>query len=459
MVGLDDLSVGHGRLMTWQLTDASKEVAAEAGPAGPPSHNQELRLRQAEAGHASGRWPRRWHLSASVADTVDPAALQLALTEFVRRHDTLRSLFRRESDGAVRRYVLPASAVELKRSRGEWCGTEEKVLAALSRLADTVTDPWGWPGTAFAALTGGRESTLFLVSDHLHVDLYSHLLAADEINRLHRAHRESRAADLAEPGSFDAHAREDRKDDARPLDGTVEHWTRFARAMGGRLPAFPLDLGVPSTDAMPLFRRNIPLFDEETASAVELWCARHGGTVPAALMAASALSVRELGGGSTFGALVPMSTRPVPVQPSVGWYVSAVPVWFEAPAGTAFADVMRQARQSFRTSRCRQDAAVERVLAALPSHIAQDRTFWFSYADTRSTPGAEPPQVSNPRLTFNPSLGAGGDVWINRNPDGTHMHVRCPNTPQAVKTMHAYASGLRAHLLDAVGRGQGQPPQ
>lgn len=449
MVGLSELDAGHGALTTWRLSGAAP---APVSPA-PPAHNQERRLRQTAGERIDGgSWTRRWHLSAFRLDgAFDPAALEHALTELVRRHATLRSSFR--ADGATfRRHVLPADAVALeRRCLGELPDTDT-VRAVLVRLADEGTDPLGWPPCVFAALDGPHGTTVFMAADHLHVDMHSHVLAVDEIHRLYEARLHGTDPGLAEPGSHVEFARAERARDAEAPDAALAHWLEFARAAGDRLPAFPLDLGVTPDADVPLTQEHLLLFDEETAAAVESWCWANGGMFLSALLAAAALTVVELGGERNFRTIIPVQTRPDPRVPAIGWYVNGAPIAFETPEGAGLDVVMRRAHAAFLGVRHHRDVPIERIQQLLPAGIRQDGASWFSYLDLRGIPGGSWEAQRQARVASSARSGGGGDVWISRTPDGTVLQARYPDVPTARAAMHAYAAGIVRHLTAVVGR-------
>ncbi len=448
MVSLSELDAGHGSLTVWRLSGRTPAPASRV----PPAHNQELRLLQAVRERADGgTWTRRWHLGAFRLDGVfDPAALEHALTGFVRRHDTLRSGFSADG-GVLRRHLLAPDAVALERTHLGEFPDAEAAHAALVRLADEGTDPLGRPPCVFAALTGTHGTTVVMAADHLHVDVHSHLVAVHEIHHLYEARLRGTEPGLAPPGSHLDHARAERARDGLPVEAALAHWLDFARSAGDRLPPFPLDLGVPDGAAAPLVQEQLPLFDEPTAAAVESWCWENGGMFLPALLAAAARTVVELGGSRDFRTIVPVQTRPDPKSPSVGWYVNGAPIAFTAPDGAAFDTVMRGAQTAFLGVRRHRDVPIERIQQLLPAHIRQDRASWFSYLDLRGIPGGRWDTRRQARVASGARSGGGGDIWVNRTPEGTVLQARCPDVPVARTVMRAYAEGIARQLTAAAG--------
>lgn len=448
MVRLSELDAGHGTLTAWRL---SGTASAPLSPA-PPAHNQELRLQQAAYERAEqGNWSRRWHLTAFHLDgPLAPGPLEDALADFVRRHSTLRSRFSAEGDTFVR-HVMPPAAVSLSRLDLGVCPDSEAARAALVHLADEGTDPLGRYPCVFAALSGPHGTTVFMAADHLHVDMHSHVVAVEEIHRLYEARLRGTDAGLPVPGDHVEFALAERARDADDVDAALAHWVAFARAAGDRLPTFPLDLGVAPGEDVPLTQELLPLFDEETADAVESWCWANGGMFLPGLLAAAALTVVELGGSGAFRTIIPMQTRPDPKAPAVGWYVNGVPIAFDVPEGAGLDLVVRRAQAAFLEVRRLRDAPIERIQRLMPSDIRQDRASWFSYLDLRGGRGPWDPR-RQARVTSSARNGGGGDVWINRTPDGTVLQARYPDVPAARAAMRAYRAGIARHLTAAVGR-------
>ena len=465
LVNLSELLVGAGTLTWWRLPDTahpSRTVPSDA----PPAHNQDLRLWQAAGGRDSDHWPRRWSLGAvDLPGPADVETLERALTEFVRRHDTLRSVFvptapagssddtgGGDGDDAappplgVQRRLLPAADATLVSGDLGRFTDGNAALEALVRLADATTNPWGWPPCFFASLTGEERTTVFMGADLVNADLHSFGVAAAEIHELYTAHAAGRPPRLDTPGSHVDLARAERARDATPCDAALRYWEDFAHAAGGRLPTFPLDLGVPEDADVPLTRENLPLLDAAETAALESWCWENGGMFLSALLAAAGLTVADLAGARSFHTIVPVQTRPDSRAPAVGWFVTGVPIGFPVPPGAGMSAVVRSAQTAFLRARRHLDVPIERVLRALPPHIEQGGASWFSYSDFRGIPAADSTVLHTTRVASNDRRGGSGDTWITRTDGGLTLHARFPEVPTARRAVRAYADGIAARL-------------
>ncbi|WP_097229526.1 condensation domain-containing protein [Streptomyces zhaozhouensis] len=455
MTDIERCEIRPGYLVEWALSPATV-AAAGAAPDDPrpPAHVQEFHLRTAREARDSGLNAPGWlGVAFDLPGPVDLAALQRALHCWTSRHETLRSGFRWVGD-ELRRFTLPAEAVELSRADIGRFREPTTLVRRLRDRFDGAADALSWPNFLYTAVVRPDGASLYLAFDHSNVDAHSLYRLPAELHQLYAVESDAAAEPLPSVASYvdfcvteRAHA--DAVDSDHPLIG---RWREFIVRSGGVMPTFPVDLGLPP-EGGPLPRQRFhsePLVDDRAATAFERYCRPHGGAL-VGVLAATALIVRELGGVETYRTVVPFHTRAKSRwSESVGWYVGGVPI--EIPVGRAsgFDETLTMVRAALRANRPLAGVPITRALALLGSDFrfdSPDLCSFVSYVDGRGAPLSERWDELRTYGLVRVSYGDRVCVWLTRLHEGIQFAARYPETEPAVRNLRLYRERLRESVL------------
>lgn len=465
-----------GPVVTFGPSAASRAAAAAAPPdTAPASFLQADHLRAFAARRREGGRHRAWTGVATEVDgALDRAALARALTRLVATHEGLRSWFDVTDDVPVR-HVVPVADVEhvvvderrLEVRDGSW---DDALRDHLVRTFDAACRPDAWPGFVLGAVERSDGFGLFWGCDHAFTDGASQVMVASELADLY-------AAEVAEPGgpalvedalpgpgesgAFGAFAAEERAR-AAAYDASapeVATWTALVESCGGRLPTFPLDLGLGPGPTAPVHITSVDLLDADGASRLDARCRAAGVRSVAAVFAALGatellLADRELHAGVT----VLGARDRGPYLRSHGWFCTFAPVLFEvAPHVDDLDALLRAAQAGFDRGR---------LTSRMPAHVALDAMLrtgvldpdgvgspqLVSYLDLRRFPGAGRPAHERGVHFTGEGRTANASMWVNRDAAHLYVGVQHPDTPTAHDAVARYG-GTLARVLTALADG------
>ncbi|MFB9537748.1 MULTISPECIES: condensation domain-containing protein [Streptomyces] len=466
MTDIQRCEVRPGRLVEWTLSPATVATAkALPEDSRPPAYIQESHLRTARSVREDGLFVPTWLGAAfDIPGRADLDALGEALRGWTLRHETLRSGFRWAGGpgDSIRRFTLDASSVSLHREEvGDF--TDPAALAQhLQDRFDTTADALRWPNLIYTAVVRDDCTSVYMAFDHSNVDAYSiHRLPA-EIHELYEAARaggEVAASPEPEPvGSYVDFCEAERADADR-IDADhdiVARWREFIQRCDGRLPSFPVDLGLDPEGGLPTqkFMREM-LVDADAAAAFEAYCRPYGGSL-VGVLAASALIVHEIGGEPVYRTVVPFHTR-VKSQwsQSVGWYVGGAPIEIPMSEAPDFPSALRTVRAALQANRRLARIPLARVLHLLGADFrptSPDLYSIVSFVDTRAIPGSADWTDQNAYGLLRVSYGDQVCAWITRLHEGLWFASRYPDTDIAHKNLRLYAERLRDVITSTVGR-------
>ncbi|MGW0711025.1 condensation domain-containing protein [Streptomyces sp. NPDC002643] len=451
-----------GRLVEWTLHPTSVATASRTpDDPRPPAYLQEAHVRTARTVHEDGLFVPTWLGTAfDIPGPVDLDALQEALRCWTLRHETLRSGFRWQED-ELRRFTLDPGAMALHREdKGDF--TDPLTLTRyLQDRFDTVANALTWPNYIYTAVTRPDGAGVYLAFDHSNVDAYSVHRIPAEIHELYEAVRAGRPLDASPAASYLDFCAAERLD-ADGIDATheiVSRWRSFIRRCDGRLPSFPVDLGLNDSGGPLPTQRLVTetLADDTEASAFEAYCRPYGGS-QVGILAATALAVHEIGGQQVYRTVVPFHTRVKSRwSDSVGWYVGGAPI--EIPVGEAphFDAVLRMVRAALRENRPLSRMPVQRVLHLLGEDFrptSPDLYSIVSYVDTRGTPLSERWRELRTYGLIRVSYGDQVCAWTTRLHEGLQFAARYPDTDTAAKNLHRYIEHLRDRIASVTPAGR-----
>jgi mycolipenoyl-CoA---2-(long-chain-fatty acyl)-trehalose mycolipenoyltransferase / long-chain-acyl-CoA---trehalose acyltransferase len=442
--------VRPGRLVEWTLSPATVEAAAGLpDDTRPPAYIQESHIKTARSVREDGLFVPTWLGTAfDIPGRVDLDALQDALRGWTLRHETLRSGFRPDGD-ALRRFTLAPGAVSLHREDVGDFPDAAGLVQHLQDRFDTTADALRWPNLMYAAVVRPDSTSVYMAFDHSNVDSYSIQRIPAEIHELYTTGVEGRPAPR-DPVSSYVDFCEIERADADRIDEShevVARWREFIRRCDGRLPNFPVDLGLDPEAGLPtqkLMRET--LVDADDAAAFEAYCRPYGGSL-VGVLAATGLIVRELGGQSVYRTVVPFHTRMKSHwSDTVGWFVGGAPIEVPLAPGLDFPAALKAVRAEMHANRSLARMPIARVLRLLGSDFrptSPDLYSIVSFVDGRDLPRSADWSELAAYGLLRVSYGDQVCVWINRLHEGLWFASRYPDTDVAHKNMRLYVERLR----------------
>jgi hypothetical protein len=453
---LQRCEIRPGRLVEWALHPAAVAAASVLpDDTRPPAYVQESHLRTCLSIRRDGLFVPTWLGTAfDLPGRVDLDVLQGALRAWTLRHETLRSGFRWAGE-EMRRFTLAPEAVALDRREVGHFADPHTLTRYLRDRFDVAADALTWPNFLFAAVVRDDGASVYMAFDHSNVDAYSLHRIAAEIHELYAAGLAGRPADETPAASYIDFCAAERSDADLIDDGheIVDRWREFIARCDGRLPSFPVDLGLDPDGPLPpqkLLRE--PLVDAEHAAAFEAYCRPYGGSL-VGVLAATALAAHEISGIDVYRTVVPFHTRAASRwQDSVGWYVGGAPVEIPVSPATDFDGALELARATLRRNRQLSRMPLARVLRLLGADFrptSPDLYSIVSYVDTRATPGSERWQEQKAYALIRVSYGDQVCVWVTRLHEGLQFAARYPDTDIAYKNLRLYVERVRELVVSA----------
>ncbi|MFF9085559.1 condensation domain-containing protein [Streptomyces sp. NPDC014991] len=450
--------VRPGRLVEWTFSPATIAAAAALPPdPRPPAYIQESHIRTARSVREDGLFVPTWLGTAfDLPGRADLDVLERVLRDWTLRHETLRSGFRWAGDD-MHRFTLDGRDVSLRREVvGDFADTGALVRHLQDRF-DVAADALGWPNLIYAAVVRDDSTSVYMAFDHTNVDAYSLQRVPDEIHELYTAAATGRCAVDASTRSYVDFCQQERAD-ADGIDDThaiVARWREFIGRCDGRLPEFPVDLGLRPGGELPTQKLMCePLLDAGAAAAFETHCRPYGGSL-VGVLAATSLIVHELGGQPYYRTVVPFHTRVKSAwSDSVGWYVGGAPI--EVPAARDFDGALTAVRSELRANRSLARIPLARVLRLLGADFrptSPDMYSIVSYMDARVVPGSARWAEEKAYGLIRVSHGDQVCVWVNRLHEGLWLACRYPDTEVAYKNVRRYVEGLRDLIVSTPDRG------
>ncbi|WP_406331687.1 condensation domain-containing protein [Streptomyces sp. NBC_00203] len=456
MTDLQRCEMRPGRLVEWTLHPAAVEAAARLpDDERPPAYVQESHVRTARSVHEDGLFVPTW-LGATfdIPGRVDLDVLHDALRAWTLRHETLRSGFRWAGD-EMRRFTLDADDVVLHREDKGHFTEAASLTRYLQDRFDVVANALTWPNFIYTAVVREDGASVRMAFDHSNVDAYSIYRIPAEIHELYAAGLEGRAMDTAPVASYvDFCANErtnaDRIDDTHAI---VARWREFIGRCDGKLPNFPVDLGLDPEGPLPGQKlMHEMLVDDADAAAFEARCRPYGGSL-VGILAATALAVREIGGQEVYRTVVPFHTRAKSQwSDSVGWYVGGAPIEVPVARATDFDSALEMVRAALRESRPLARMPIARVLRLLGTDFrptSPDLYSIVSFVDTRGVVGSERWRDLKAYGLIRVSSGDQVCAWTTRLHEGVQFAARYPDTDVAFKNMCLYVDRLREFIVTA----------
>lgn len=452
-----------GRVLTIRPTAAAL-AAAEAAPVSPgaPSFLQQDHLDAYRATVARSGVHRAWTGTAThLTGPLDEQALVGALRRFVVRHEGLRTWFDLSGPETVRHLVaaeeVAFEAVELE-APDDWEDSWEEYVVG---LCDEACRPDSWPPFLLLAVAREDGFSLLWACDHAFTDGASQLMVPVELSTAYAAEAGLPAPELPEAGSFVTYAAEERE-----LAGTfglespeLQGWVEIMTRHGGRLPRFPLDLGLQPGETAPVLLREFDALTGDQVDAFELLCKDAGGRFTSGLFAVLAATERRLTGEERYLGVTVMGTRSGPYLMSHGWFCNFAPVELAVPDGP-FSQVVAAAEEAYQVTRRLVGMPVHVAIGALlmsglttPEELGSPQL--VSYLDLRRFPGAGTEAYDRGLHFTGVGRTANASLWINREHGRLQIGAQTPDTPRAQQAVDAYFAAIAETFATALDEAAG----
>jgi len=449
-----------GRLLEWHPTSAAR-ASAEAAPVDstPASFLQEDHLKAAWAARERGDLHTAYTGVATEIDgDVDTDAMSRALAAYVLRHEGLRCWFEVEGNDVVRRLAPPEVAAFEVTDAGETTDDDEFQRYVRGRFSSEATADV-WPGFVVGVVARPGSFTLYYGADHAFTDGGSQALVISELADLYALETGADVPAPAEAGSHLTYAADER---ARAATFTADSpeiaaWRDIFTRHDGRMPRFPLDLGLAPGEKAPVRIVERHLLSKEPTAAFDAACKAAGARMSSGVFAAVGITDFELAGTTDYFGITVLSTRHHgDYGQSQGWFVNFAPVAFEVAGNDRFSDVAAAAHRGFEQAKQIAEAPVHAVLGALAadgtlgSELAVSPNM-LSYIDFRWFPGVGRDADTRAEHFTGEGSTSNASMWINR--DGEHLYLvaQTPDTDVAAAAVKRYHDHL-AHVLETIAR-------
>ncbi len=332
-----------------RATAASPSRPDEAPCRFPLSCTQEMWC-QGDEGDQAGTFSPRFLSSRTVRITgrVDIDALQGALDDVVRRHESLRTIVARDASPRHQQ-VYPATSVPLQvrdlpsaADRPRDLYAEELMLAAEHGRLDPRELPLL---RARLERFDDRDSLLILVSHHTASDGWSMQLILRDLAAFYAARTTGRPADLPDVWQYrDFVAWEQGRLADSASGGAVDYWR--AKLNGARIFALPTDRPIPARHTQP-YSAHYFVVDRDVMSAISALAGQMRSSVFMVLLAAFNVLACQIT-GTTDPVIKTLSNarNDADIQGIVGTFMNFLPLRTGVGECASFRNVITQTRRT-----------------------------------------------------------------------------------------------------------------
>lgn len=429
-----------GTLLRWDLSAPAHGAPAEL------SLNQRNHLAGALAGG-----PTVWLAAAFDVDgPIEPVALSRTWRAFLARHGSLQLEVVAGPEGLQARRHHPGTLTWSVTSVGH-TSTVEETRAALHAALDERCGPLAYPAFLPAAISRADRSTIVLGMDHLHCDAHSVAVAVEELAHLYATFTEGGDEPSLPPVKSFLEAVAEGADGPAWVgadDLLLRGWREFLGGRGHRLPTFPLPLGLEPGERAAQATAVAPLADAVLMDRIGARARNSGASTYAAVLAALATAISDLGGGDRLDTMAPVSTRSADaLTRSIGWYTTTVPLTVPA----SLTDVgLAEAGDAVRHGVRLGSVPLDQVLGSLTEPLVQTRNdvFVVSWVDYRHVPGGSSHLDRDAQHISASTLADDVQIWFSRTHTGLAVRVRYPDTAVAAASVEALLDRLRHTLAE-----------
>ncbi|HYH81021.1 MAG TPA: amino acid adenylation domain-containing protein, partial [Longimicrobium sp.] len=342
-------------------------VPAERTGALPLSFAQERLwfIDRLEPGSAVYNVPVAWRLGGAL----DEVALERSLSEIVRRHEVLRTVFR-EADGSPVQVIAPFGGFALPVEDLSGPGEADREAALRRRAGEEAG--WAFDLTAgplfrAALLRLGEEDHVLLLSmHHIVSDGWSMGVLYRELSALYAAYREGRTSPLPELGvqyaDYAVWQREQLEGDA--LDRQLAYW-RERLAGAPELLELPTDHPRPPVQTYRGAHERIEL-PGELVERLQALGRSEGATLYMVVLGAFQVLLSKYGGSEDVVVGSPIAGRTrKEVEELIGFFVNTLVLRTDLGGDPSFREVVRRAREATLGAYEHQEVPFERLVEEL----------------------------------------------------------------------------------------------
>ncbi|HYW09772.1 MAG TPA: amino acid adenylation domain-containing protein, partial [Longimicrobium sp.] len=320
-----------------------------------------------------------------LSGVLDVAALREALGEIVRRHESLRTVFRVGADGRPVQVIRPVAPLDLRVEPVPGASAAERDAEALRVAAEAAETPFDLErGPLFRARLLGLEPghhVLLLTLHHAVSDGWSIDVLLGEASTLYHAFTRGAPSPLPDlPVQYADYAIWQRRHmDEASLEPRLAYWR-------ARLAGAPERLELPTDHARPAVRsqrgaRERLELPGELRDAVRALARRHGATPNMALLAAWALLLGRYSGQDDVVVGSPIAGRGrAETAPLVGFFVNVLALRLDLSGDPTFAELLARVRGVTLDAYEHGDLPFERVVEELRPERSLSLTPLFQVA-------------------------------------------------------------------------------
>ncbi|MBB4635033.1 non-ribosomal peptide synthetase [Longimicrobium terrae] len=308
-------------------------------------------------------------LALRLRGALNAPALERALGEVVRRHESLRTTLR-EQDGAPVQVIAPFAGFTLAVDDVSALEADERAARADAWISEGARQPFDLgAGPLFRAALlrlRGDEHVLLLCMHHAVTDGWSLGLLLRELTALYGAFADGQPPPLAEPTAQYADHAVRQRDRMRgeALEEGLAYWRE---ALGGA----PALLELPADHPRPAVRTaggaSVPLaVDSAAAERLVALAAGEGATLHMVMLAAFQLLLARYAGVEDVVVGTPVAGRTGRETESlIGFFVNAVPVRTDLSGDPTFRELLRRVRAATLGAYAHEEIPFERLVEEL----------------------------------------------------------------------------------------------
>jgi amino acid adenylation domain-containing protein len=342
-------------------------VPAERTGAVPLSFAQERLwfIDQLEPGSAVYNIPMAWRLGGAL----DGAALERSLSEIVRRHESLRTVFT-EVDGSPVQVVAPFGGFTLPVEDLSGSSEADREAAVRRRAGEEMRRAFDLAaGPLFRAVllrVDAEDHVLLLSMHHIVSDGWSMGVFFRELSALYGAYRDGGESPLAEPvvqyADYAVWQREQLAGEV--LDRQLAYWKE-------RLAGAPELLELPTDHPRPAVRtyggESVGVnFSPELLERLQALGRSEGATLYMVLLGAFQLLLSKYGGGEDIVVGSPIAGRTRgEVEEVIGFFVNTLVLRTDLSGDPSFREVLRRVREVTLGAYEHQEVPFEKLVAEL----------------------------------------------------------------------------------------------
>ncbi|WP_420129160.1 amino acid adenylation domain-containing protein [Longimicrobium sp.] len=318
-----------------------------------------------------------WRLDGAL----DPAALERALGEIVRRHEALRTVFV-EVGGSPVQVIAPFSGFALPVEDVSGLGDADRKPAVRRRAEEEASRPFDLAvGPLFRAAllrVGAREHVLLLTMHHIVSDGWSMGVLYRELSALYEAYGDGHESPLPDVGvQYADYAVSQREQlTGEVLDRQLAYW-REQLAGAPELLELPTDHPRPAAQTFRGAHERIEL-PLDLLERLQALARGEGATLYMVLLAAFQVLLSKYSGSDDIVVGSPIAGRTKrEIEETIGFFVNTVVLRTDLAGDPSFREVLRRAREATLDAYEHQEVPFEKLVAELEPERSVSHTPLF----------------------------------------------------------------------------------